>query len=382
VGRLSSVSRGIGMEQARAVEDLIGGIYDAAADSELWSDVIARIVEATGCRTGVFYEHDIATHQSRPLGFYRFNTEFMRDYVAHYAALDPWNARVMQWPVGVAAPTYALMPEHEFRRTEFYQDYLRRTEVFYGLGGLVDRADGRMAVFGVQCSYEDGHFPVESVELIGTLMPHLKRAYRMNTALARAQHDRATLEETLHLLSQPVLIVDRAGNVVFANGAAARLLTAGDGIRFKDGQVTAAHRDDQVTLAALLHPLQDDAPRIAVLRRPGNKRSLLVQAIPLRSEGQWAAAGRMALLIEAEPLPAPSLDHLAAAYGLTKAEARLWSGLAAGATLSEIALRQRISINTLRVQLGRLFAKVGVHRQTDLVRRALELGRPGIDVPS
>jgi DNA-binding CsgD family transcriptional regulator len=369
------MSRGTGMEQARAVEDLIGGIYDAAADPDLWSDAIARIVEAVGCRTGVFYEHDLGTHQSQPLGFHRFNTEFMQDYVAHYGALDPWNARVMTWPVGVAAPTYVLMPDDEFRRTEFYQDYLRRTGAFYGLGGLVERADGRIAVFGVQREYEDGRFEAESVKLVGTLMPHLKRAYRMNATLARAQHDRATLEETLHLVAQPVVIVDREAKLVFANGAAAQLLAAGDGIRIDAGRVVPAHRDDRVSLAALLHPLKADAPRMAVLRRPGGRRALLVQAVPLRSDGQWAESGRVALLIEAETSSAPSLDQLAAAYGLTKAEARLWSGLAAGATLSEIAARQRISVNTLRVQLARLFNKVGVHRQADLVRRALELGR-------
>jgi DNA-binding CsgD family transcriptional regulator len=381
MGRLP-VSRGVGMEQARGVEELIGGIYDAAADPELWSDVIGRIVEAVGCRTGVFYEHDLATHQSHPLGFHRFNTEFMQDYAAHYGALDPWNSRVKSWPIGVAAPTYVLMPDDEFRRTEFYQDYLRRTGVFYGLGGLVERADGRMAVFGVQRGYEDGRFEDESVALVSALMPHLKRAYRMNTALARAQHDRATLEETLHLMAQPVLIVDREAKLIFANGAGAQLLAARDGLRLESGRLLAAHRDDQTALVALLQPLRADAPRMVVLRRPGNRRALLVQAVPLRSEGQWAEAGRMALLIEAEPPPAPSLEHLAAAYGLTRAEARLWSGLAAGATLSEIAARQRISINTLRVQLGKLFAKVGVHRQADLVRRALELGRPDAAAPS
>jgi DNA-binding CsgD family transcriptional regulator/PAS domain-containing protein len=380
-GRLP-VSRGVGMEQAREVEDLIGGIYDAAVDPNLWTEAIARVVDAVGCRTGVFYEHDTTTHQSQPLGFHRFNTDFMGDYVAHYGALDPWNARVMQWPVGVAAPTYALMPEDEFRRTEFYQDYLRRTGVFYGLGGLVERMDGRVAVFGVQRNYDDGRFPEESVALVGALMPHLKRAYRMNAALARAHQDRATLEETLHLLPQPVLIVEGDAKLVFANGAAARILAAGDGLRCTAGRLAAAHRDDQPALAALLHPLTEAAPRMVALRRPRNRRPLLVQAVPLRSDGQWAASSRVALLIEAEPPPAPAADHLAVLYGLTKAEARLWAGLAGGATLSEIAAKQRISINTLRVQLGRLFAKVGVHRQADLVRRALEIRGPGGGAPA
>jgi DNA-binding CsgD family transcriptional regulator len=179
-----------------------------------------------------------------------------------------------------------------------------------------------------------------------------------------------------------VLIVDREAKLIFANGAGAQLLAARDGLRLDSGRLMTAHRDDQAALVALLQPLKADAPRMVVLRRPGNRRALLVQAVPLRSEGRWAEAGRMALLIEAEPPPAPSLDRLAAAYGLTRAEARLWSGLAAGATLSEIAARQRISINTLRVQLGKLFAKVGVHRQADLVRRALELGRPDGTAPS
>jgi len=369
------VSRGIGMEQAREVEDLIGGIYDAAADPDLWSNAIARIVEATGCQTGVFYEHDVTTHQSQPLGFHRFNTEFMQDYVAHYGALDPWNSRVMQWPVGIAAPTYMLMPEDEFRRTEFYQDYLRRTGMFYGLGGLVERADGRIAVFGVQRGYEEGRFPSESVALVSALMPHLKRASRMHSAIGRAQRDRETFEETLRIVPQSVLIVDRDARLVFANRAAERMLDAGDGIRLVAGRLTAAHRADQAAFAALFNPLGavEGTGAVAALRRPQSRRPLMVQALPLRVHGRWDPAGRVVLLIDVDPPPPPSSDRLAALFGLTAAEARLWADLAMGATLAEISHRRKVSVNTLRVQLARLFNKVGVHRQADLVRRAMEL---------
>jgi len=378
------VSRGVGMEQARAVEDLIGGIYDAAADPELWSNAIGQIVEATGCRTGVFYEHDLATHQSQPLGFHRFNTEFMQEYVAHYGALDPWNARVMNWPVGVAAPTYVLMSEHEFRRTEFYQDYLRHTGAFYGLGGLVERADGRIAVFGVQRGYEDGRFPEESVSLIAALMPHLRRAYRLQTAVGRAQHERETFEETLRVIPQSVLIVDREARLVFANRAAERQLAAADGIKLASGRLVAAHREDQAAFAALFNPVGaiEGTNTVAALRRPQNRRPLLVQALPLRRNGRWDPAGRIVLLIDVDPPHRPSAARLAAMFGLTAMEARLWADLATGATLADIALRRQVSVNTLRVQLARLFNKVGVHRQADLVRRAMELRQtPGGDGP-
>lgn len=363
------------MEQAYAVEALIGCIYDAAADPELWSEAIGRIVDATGCRTGVFYEHDLSTHQSQPLGFHQFNTEFIGDYVAHYGALDPWNSRVANWPVGVAAPTYVLMPEDEFRRTEFYQDYLRRTGVFYGLGGLVERADGRIAVFGVQRGYEDGRFEAESVDLVSALMPHLKRAYRLSSAIGRAQRERATFEETLQVVPQSVLIVDRDGHLVFANRAAERLLAAADAIRLVSGRLAAAHRDDQAALAGLFNPVGvlEGTPAVAALRRPQNRRPLLVQAQPLRLHGRWDPAGRVVLLIDVDSPRPPSPDRLAALFDLTAAEARLWADLATGATLADIAARRKVSVNTLRVQLARVFAKVGVHRQADLVRRAMEL---------
>jgi DNA-binding CsgD family transcriptional regulator len=85
------------------------------------------------------------------------------------------------------------------------------------------------------------------------------------------------------------------------------------------------------------------------------------------------------LLIDVDPPRRLSPDRLAALFDLTAAEGRLWADLAGGATLAEIAGRRRVSVNTLRVQLARVFNKVGVHRQTDLVRRALELREPPED---
>ena len=55
-------------------------------------------------------------------------------------------------------------------------------------------------------------------------------------------------------------------------------------------------------------------------------------------------------------------------YGLTPAEARVASGLAAGATLKEIAGLQEMSYETVRLHLKRVFVKTGTNRQADLVQ--------------
>jgi DNA-binding CsgD family transcriptional regulator len=175
-----------------------------------------------------------------------------------------------------------------------------------------------------------------------------------------------------------VLIVDRDARLVFANRAAERMLESGDGIRLVSGRLTAAHRDDRAAFTALFNPLGavEGASAVAALRRPRNRRPLLVQAVPLRIHGRWDPAGRIVLLIDVDPPPRPSPDRLAVLYGLTAAEARLWADLASGATLAEIALRRQVSVNTLRVQLARLFTKTGAHRQADLICLALEISSP------
>ena len=376
------MSRGIDMEQASGVGDLAGRIYDAAVEPGLWSDVIAEVVEAVGCRSGVFYEHDMATRQSRPFGFHRFDSSFMHDYEAYYGALDPWNARVLSWPVGVAAPTYMLMPDDEFRGTEFYQDYLRLTGVFYGLGGVVERSRGRMAVFGVQCSYEDGRFSSEALALIGGLMPHLRRAYRIQTALDCAERDRASLEDTLHLIEKPVLIVEPDGDLVFANRAAEILLRRREGLTLSRGHVVAAHRDDRTALARAIASEAgvDHAPETIALRRPqpgrgGRRRPYIAWAAPL-PRNDTTGARRVALVLETPATLRRDLGDLAAAFRLSAAETRLWSALVAGQKLAEISAETEVSVNTLRVQLAALFRKVGVNRQADLVRLALEHSTP------
>jgi len=371
------------MATHRVAETLVGCIYDAAVDPVLWSDAIGRIVEATHCRSGVLYEHDMATQQSRPLGFHRFDDTFMRDYECHYAALDPWNRRALAWPVGVVAPTYALIADDEFRRSEFYQDHLRLTGLFYGLGGVVERAGGRMAVFGVQCAYEDGRFSPEATALVGRLMPHIGRAYRMQTVLGRARRERETLADVLHLLEKPVLIVEPDGRLVFANHAAENLLDGADGLTLARGRIVAVHREDRAALAAALRPIDPNrAPAAFALRRPPlqNERHprppLVVLAVPL-PHGTSARGGRIALLVETRDHRPHGCGDLTAAFHLSAAEARLWSALADGATLAEIAAETAVSVNTLRVQLAALFRKVGVHRQADLVRLALEFRETG-----
>jgi DNA-binding CsgD family transcriptional regulator len=177
----------------------------------------------------------------------------------------------------------------------------------------------------------------------------------------------------LNLLARPVLVVDREARLFFANAAGEQLLRNRDVLRVVAGRVRAAHRDDDDLLARALRPV----PRAAdgdgrlTLRRAGADRPAVIQVTPLRHRNRAEWTGRIALLVEAPP-PLRRFEALAAAFRLSPAEARLWAALAAGRRLAEFAAESEISVHTARVQLRALFAKTGVHRQTDLLQLAIE----------
>lgn len=59
-------------------------------------------------------------------------------------------------------------------------------------------------------------------------------------------------------------------------------------------------------------------------------------------------------------------------YGLTKAEAKLVESLCAGRSSAEHAEAHSISPNTVRTHMQRVREKLGVKRQAEIVRMALE----------
>jgi DNA-binding CsgD family transcriptional regulator len=77
--------------------------------------------------------------------------------------------------------------------------------------------------------------------------------------------------------------------------------------------------------------------------------------------------------------PVSAQSVLVAAFGLTRAEARIAVRLGGAGTLGDIAAGLGIRLSTARTLLGRALAKTGLHSQAELVRlvERLALVEPG-----
>lgn len=208
----------------------------------------------------------------------------------------------------------------------------------------------------------------EERTLIACLAPHFVRAHDIHRQLAEAEEERNLLEGVMDRLPVGMAIVDPDGTVISLNRALLSLVQTGGVLRLEAGRLVSRPRE---ALAEVMsRALADDADALPVRLEGepgGTPVSLWVSRLAVASHGK-RTADRLVVLAASRTSRALSEKGLAALYGLTPAEARLTQQLTLGATLDEAAATNRISLNTAKTQLKRVFAKVGVRRQTELLQ--------------
>jgi DNA-binding CsgD family transcriptional regulator len=170
--------------------------------------------------------------------------------------------------------------------------------------------------------------------------------------------------------------LDSLKRVVFSNPAGDRLL--GDGLAIVNDRLLVTAPDERAALDEALdrmiraEPSDIVAePRPILVRRRGAARPLTVYVLPVASSADIAAqflTHTRAIVLVSDPGrndppdPAVVRDVL----GVTLGEARVAALVGAGMPPGEAAQKLGITQETARTALKRVFAKVGVSRQSEL----------------
>ncbi len=186
---------------------------------------------------------------------------------------------------------------------------------------------------------------------------------------------RASLSDVASAFDQirkAVVAIDGTGEVIRANAAAERIF--GEDVRVTGRRLMLGDRGAAAEYQKILQRLRG-APEAKPLRaapiivRRGDADPLLLRALPVdgAARSPFLHARALLLLDEIGRPGRPDWQVLAAAFGLTRAEARLAARLATGVSLESSRIALRIAKETARSQLKSIFQKTDVHRQAELV---------------
>jgi len=214
--------------------------------------------------------------------------------------------------------------------------------------------------------------------LLACLAPHFARSQEMQRALQETEIERDLLERVMDRLPLGMAIVDAQGQAISMNRAMLALVQTGAGLALQDGclvsqepqrlrQAIAQVLARQQSHTALRLP-QAEAAALASQSAGGQAAAGAGLSLWISHFGAGKAAGRVMVLAAGPGSRALSEEALVAFFGLSPAEARLTQQLALGQAVEEAAQALGISRNTAKTQLKKVFAKVGVKRQPDLVQ--------------
>ena len=112
------------MSEPQKVSNLVGYIYDAALDPEMWVGVLAKIADFAGARAGALAVKDSASEVIETHYQFGINPDCMQAYSETYSKFDPL-AGVPLFGVGQIVSLPDLVPYKEYRQGRFYQEWAR-----------------------------------------------------------------------------------------------------------------------------------------------------------------------------------------------------------------------------------------------------------------
>ncbi len=361
--------------------EIVGKIYDAAFDAEVWPELLSDIADYCGMENAALVTNDERLGHSSVITP-RAHPDVISDYADYWWEHDPTAVATAKIPVGQLSNLNNTGRE-AFFASSFYNDYWRRS----GLGAeriatnLFTANDGFSALV-LQASPKRDRIERDAAERFRPLVPHLIRA----TGMARKMQ-RMAFESVAAMCGgvrpfAPVIIVDAERRLLFANQSAEQLIVAQRGIGVSNGRICLTDCAREAQLAAAVYACQKKDPLVVaggriVVKTHIHDNGLSIDIHPVNSSEILPVVPQAVAALLIEDLDAEFQQRhglLQRRFGLTPAEAKIAMEMLVGDGRAAAASRCGVSINTARTQLSSVFEKVGVKRQAELVKVLLAQG--------
>jgi DNA-binding CsgD family transcriptional regulator len=366
---------------ADEIFELIGAIYDSALESGAWPELLTRIADLAGAENAALIVIDPRIGLSSVLTP-RADPSVVDEYNSHWWKHDPTaQATVRQ------APGLITDLSHTGRDAYFASAFQNEFWAKSGLGAerLASNLFTDGTAFGsfiLQASRARDEITSDMAQTFRLILPHVLRSV---TIQKRLHHILAALVATGHPNAEGMMLVDPSGRLIWADAEARAHLAERGAFRISGGRL-------ELSDAAATHRLEAAVRACAQSGTSGVRRVEVFLSCPLSGASLVVEVLRNNALADA---PFPLVDDSAAAtalilvhhhqrraerrrealkerYGLTRAEARLALEIAKGDGRAAAAARAGISVNTARTHLVSIFSKMGVQRQSELIRRITE----------
>jgi DNA-binding CsgD family transcriptional regulator len=365
--------------------EIIDGIYDAATTYSLWQEAMDRLGRVFGCCCVSLIERDLTTMKGRATAV-GVDLDSQREFFDVWGKRNILVHRTRAWRAGRIETDLDLMPKDDLLRSDYYNGFMKPRDMHAIMrltlseGTFFDGGDNQC--LSLVRSEGAGDYTPADIARFRPFVPHLQRAARIGAHLEKAHTMLDGVTDMLDRNPAGIVLLNRAGKIVFSNGAAQAMARAADGFVLKRDRIAALdHVDDTALQALIAGATSRNAPAEIArggavrLTRPSGGPAFNAVIGPLAGTDTWREAGPVAFVLITDPADAgtPPENLLAQLFGFSPTEVRVAERLMMGDSPEQLAEALAIRISTARWHLASLYRKTGTNRQAELVRLLLSL---------
>lgn len=381
-----------GTPDAVRILPVISKLYDAAIDGTRWPAFLREMTIAFASKGAQIVRVQPRNSLLNFSALYGYDADIRRMYTTddlslatqrferHFAELMPTDPRVRHLERYPSRPLSCRLEidEAELHGSQIYRDMLVHADVEYSLLVSLAEDDGSLIILGVFRGKETSHYTHDDVATFGEIIPHLKQSIAISEHLAGVRFEAGTALGALDSVGMGIFLVEWDGRLIHGNRAGLRIAELGDGLSINAGMVRAHLAADDNALRRAISDCLSSAPRttaqaLSIARLSGREpirmtTHRLRDRIPGAPDQSERPVAVLLFSLPEQPIET-RVDLLRRLFGLTPAEARICERLAVGRSLSEVAAELGIAVDTARAHLKKIFSKLGVSRQPELISK-------------
>ena len=362
------------------VSGIIDAIYDSAVFPDRWPQALERLGQAFDCTCVALIDRNLRTLEAR-VETSGVDASSQREFLDVWSAHDLVRLRTRSWRPGAIELDHQIVPKPELLASDYYNGFMKPRDMRTVMRLTLAHRSRFLTIISLVRPHSAEDFDAAAIEQCQAFMPHLQRAANIRFQADGAAAMLGGLSDVVDRSVTAVLLLERDGQVKFANQAARAMAASADAFLLRRDQLEILNQDDdavfQRLVAGAAGTLGDLDPRGGVMRlsRHQGKPSYTVTVAPVGQQTSWIGSEPMVLVRIADPdvTPMPPKETLGQLFGFTMAETRVAERLMMGDSPEQAAAFLEVKTATARWHLASIYRKTGTKRQVELVRLLLSL---------
>jgi DNA-binding CsgD family transcriptional regulator len=297
------------------------------------------------------------------------------EYVREFQSICPRAKAHFERPLGTWLHSHEIFDEEFVARDRFYSEYVPAYDAKFGSGMMFELDENTVATIALVRGHRRGPLDREERFWLQRLGEHLREAIIGYERVRKMAFEALAGHKLLMTFPYPMWLLDADRYLYFANPAAEREMRQevrlGRHGRRLHARFTAVERALTQQISALMKSGHLASTTVDLRQNESDPPTWLHLSLIVPGRALGAFGERPQVLATLfDPRQVSSLDAFALSnlFRLTPTEAKVAAQIAEGMEPDKIAEANGTRVCTVRSQLSKVLAKLGVMRQAEVVR--------------